>query len=281
VTVYVSESYPEDPATGQRWADYLASLAHGQELASVVAYLAPALEVESICGQDALACYGPDERIIVTPGEDPEPEITVEAILAHEYGHHVASNRSNAPWDALEYGTKRWASYLQVCAKARRGELFPGSEDPLHYDRNPGEGFAESYRVLNQRRLGAPETPWGLVVSSLYPDETALRLVEQDVTSPWQGGPASTRSASLTKTKRSRTYPVATPLDGTMRVTLRVPAKARYVLSVNTLAGANLVRQVGTRSLSVETAICGQRSLRIRVARVSGSGSFRLAYATP
>ena len=31
VTVYASDSYPVDPALGQRWADFLASLVHGSE----------------------------------------------------------------------------------------------------------------------------------------------------------------------------------------------------------------------------------------------------------
>src|SRR5882762_9242359 len=35
VTVYASDSYPVDPALGQRWADFLASRVHGTELATV------------------------------------------------------------------------------------------------------------------------------------------------------------------------------------------------------------------------------------------------------
>ena len=59
VTVFASRSYPEDPATGQKWADFLASLVHGSELSSVAVYLEPLSEVDRMCGDQALACYTP------------------------------------------------------------------------------------------------------------------------------------------------------------------------------------------------------------------------------
>src|SRR5205807_7245744 len=57
VTVYASSSYPQDPALGQRWADFLAGLVHGSELSLLTVYLAPLAEVQSICGQQAIGCY--------------------------------------------------------------------------------------------------------------------------------------------------------------------------------------------------------------------------------
>ena len=56
----------------------------------------------------------------------PSRDLSAEAIIAHEYGHHVAANRSNAPWAALDWGTKRWATYIQVCGRARDGRALPG-----------------------------------------------------------------------------------------------------------------------------------------------------------
>src|SRR5919204_5437477 len=115
VTVRVSDTYPQDPARAQRWADFLASLVHGSELSTVILFLAPLDEVQDRCGGGALACYG--NGLIVAPGDDPTSNTSAEAVVTHEYGHHVASSRDNTPWPAVEYGTKRWASYENVCAR--------------------------------------------------------------------------------------------------------------------------------------------------------------------
>jgi hypothetical protein len=69
VTVLVSRSYPEDPARAQQWADFLSRLVHGPELAQLTAYLAPLGEVQSVCGRDALACYGAARDLLVAPGD--------------------------------------------------------------------------------------------------------------------------------------------------------------------------------------------------------------------
>ena len=50
---------------------------------------------------------------------------------------------------------------------------------------NPGEAFAETYRVLNEQKLGLPQESWTIVSTALAPDPTALSLLEQDVTTPW------------------------------------------------------------------------------------------------
>ena len=96
-----------------------------------------------------------EERSCIAPGEDPGSDLSAEAVITHEYGHHIAANRSNAPWLALDWGPKRWASAMQVCAKARQGVLVPGAEDPVQYTENPGEGWAESVPRA-QRAQGRP-----------------------------------------------------------------------------------------------------------------------------
>ena len=280
VTVYASNSYPVDPALGQRWADFLASLVHGSELSSIRVFLAPPAQVARICGTDAVACYSRAERALLAPGEDPDSSLSAEAVITHEYGHHVAANRSNAPWAAIDYGPKRWASSIRVCARARSDELAPGAEDPVRYEVNPGEGWAETYRLLNERRRGVPETAWQVVSSALYPDATALAAADQDVTSPWSQGAATSRRGTLTRTSRSRTYTIATQLDGTLNVTLRPSARTRLALDVYA-SSTRLVHAVGARTLSRSTTICGQRSLRIRVSAVLGRGTFQLAVSKP
>ena len=284
VTIYVSDAYPQDPATAQRWADFLASLVHGPELAKLTAYLAPLGQVQSFCGADALACYSPGSESLVAPGDDPAADTSAEAVVTHEYGHHVAENRSNAPWSAEDYGTKRWASYEQVCSKTRAGELFPGAETSPDYRLNPGEGFAESFRVLNERLAGLPEAPWSVVSQTLYPDSTALSLLRQDVTTPWTT--LTIRSAAaLGPRARSRTTTVATSLDGTLRVTLQAPARARFALDVltpsGTRLGAHVTTSAGSRTRTVTATVCGQRTVRLRVSRISGSGTYALTVARP
>src|SRR6266511_3997923 len=247
---------------------------------SVTVFPAPQAQIGRVCGADALACYSGQDSVLVAPGEDPTSDISAEAVITHEYGHHVAGHRSDAPWSALDYGTKRWASYIQVCAKARQGQLFPGAEEAPRYQLNPGEGFAESYRVLNERKAGLTETPWQVVSDSLYPDNTALTLLEQDVTTPWQGVTTTTRSGSLTRTTRVRTFTVPTQLDGTLRVSLRPSGGTRLALDVYA-SSTRLVHAVGARAFSRTTTICGERNLRIRVSAVSGNGTFRLTVAKP
>jgi hypothetical protein len=285
VTIYVSDAYPQDPATAQRWADFLATLVHGPELSRLTAYLAPLDQVQAFCGADALACYSPGSESLIAPGDDPAAGTSAEAVVTHEYGHHVAANRSDAPWSAEDYGTKRWASYMQVCAKTRAGQLFPGAETVPRYQLNPGEGFAESYRVLNERRAGLAEMPWEVVSQALYPDSTALGLLQQDVTAPWTGPTTTTLAGGrLDARVRSRTSTIGTSLDGTLRVTLQAPARARLTLDVLTPSGGHLAHTTttaGSPTRTVSATLCGQRSLRLRVSRVSGSGTYRLTVARP
>src|SRR5436190_15234782 len=134
VTIYASNSYPVDATLGQRWANFLASLLHGSELSTVTVLLSTPSQISSTCGTDALACYSPRGALLYAPGEDPSSDLSAEAVITHEYGHHVAANRLNAPWDALDWGPKRWASTIQVCARAKKGELAPGAEDPVQYE---------------------------------------------------------------------------------------------------------------------------------------------------
>jgi hypothetical protein len=280
VTVYASDSYPVDAALGQRWADFLATLVHGPELSTVTVLLATPEQISRTCGQDAVACYNSRGAQLYAPGEDPDSDLSAEAVITHEYGHHIAANRSNAPWLALDWGPKRWTSAMQVCAKARRGVLVPGAEDPVQYTENPGEGWAETYRVLNEQKAGRPETPWQIVDQALYPTAAALTAAEQDVIAPWSAGTSTTQTAVLTRTKKSRTFTVGTQLDGTLRMTLRAPAGMRVSLDV--FAGSTPAAHVAsTRVVSRSLTVCGARSYRFRVTELAGRGSVSLTVAKP
>jgi hypothetical protein len=280
VTVYASNAFPMEPALGQRWADFLASLAHGSELSTVNVLLSTPDEISRVCGQDALACYSARGALLYAPGEDPGSSLSAEAVIAHEYGHHVAANRDNAPWDAIDWGPKRWDSSMQVCAATKQGQLSPGAEDPVRYEQNPGEGWAETYRLLNQRRLGLPESPWEIVTQALYPTDAALAAAAQDVASPWQGDTTTTRTGAVTRTSRTRTYSVATPLDGRLKLTLRTSAGLRVAMDVFA-SSTRAAHVTGAGTLSRSTTVCGARSYRVRVTELRGRGSFRLSVSKP
>jgi hypothetical protein len=273
VTVYSSSAYAVDNATNQRWADFLASLVHGAELSSVSLYLAPPAEVASMCGgADILGCYGNDR--ILAPGQG-TAEVSAESVIAHEYGHHIAAHRVNAPWPALAWGTKRWASYEQVCRRARARELFPGAEGPLLYLFNPGEVFAETYRLMNERKAGLPETPWRVVDQSLTPNDRDLALVEQDVTQPWSTNrTVQLRGAFARRARSVRNFKVATLLDGTFTATVRSAAGVR----LDVLSGKKRVVRGTTTAAGT---LCGPRTLTFRLTRTSGSGPFSVAVSLP
>jgi hypothetical protein len=281
VTIRVSDAYAQDPARPQQWANFLGSLDHGSEITRLTLILAPLREVQAYCGWNAYACYSSEQQTMVAPGDPPDPTTSVEGIVAHEYGHHVATNRSNPPWVSVAYGPKRWASYLQVCKQTEAGLYYPGAEDS-HYVLNPGEGWAESYRVLNERRLGLLESAWDVVSRAFYPDDGALAAVEQDITSPWSANTVSTTSGQFQrKGKATRTSTLATTLDGNVVVTLRTPTTLRARLDL--LTGTKSVGTVTTAGAAkaVRTTICGTRSLSARVTRVAGSGRYSLTFSRP
>jgi hypothetical protein len=224
--------------------------------------------LRELCGRQALACYYNGPQRIVLPADESTESPPRSSILAHEYGHHIARNRENDPWAALTFGTKRWATYTRVCQGLRSGRL---SID--NYELSPAETFAESYRVLVERRLGLEASAWEIIHPSLEPNDTALSLLEQDVLDPWRGN----TTVSFTGT-RTRTMQVSTPLDGEMALTLHGPRTAVYELKV---PGLPTKRISGRGRVRSSTTVCGTRQTRATVRRISGHGSFRLVVSRP
>ena len=280
VAIYVqSDLSAADPTMAQRWADMVTSLVHGAEIATIQVYVASLDRVQQFCGGQALGCYA-DDRLIAMASD--LPSITARAVLTHEYGHHIAQSSDNTPWSAVDYGPKRWSTVVGVCSRTASGELAPGDEG-VRYTLNPGEAFAEDYRVLNERREGLPETFWGVVDRRFYPDQATLDAVAQDVTNPWHGPTTSTLTSSFTPRATGRGFRIATPLDGTFRVTLTTPSKSSFTLRVvDPASGKELGSSTDTgRVKAVETNVCGERTVQVQVKRQRGSGPFSLVVARP
>jgi hypothetical protein len=273
IQINVSDTYPVDQALTQAWATFFGSLVHGRELGSVTIDLAPLDEVQNVCGPEALACYDPDSQTIEASPEDQLNAPVAKEIITHEYGHHLANNSLNSPFDAEAYGTKRWASYMNVCKRAVAGELFPGDEGE-NYQENPGEGYAEAYRVLNLTKQGATSIGWDIVDPDLYPNATALAMLEQDITSPWKG-PTLTHLRGSFGNGTVRTIVTKTTLDGSFVARLHAPTKSRMRLQL--YAAGRLVAS----GASVRYDICGQRALTLKVQRLSGRGAFTVDVSKP
>ena len=295
VNVEFSDAYPVDPGAQQQMADFVTSLYHGSELSLATFYFAPLTEIDQLCGTGAEGCYFSSEGLIVAPGEDLPDGTSVETIVAHELGHHIAAHRQNPPWDALTWGAKRWASYESICSRQEIGTAFPGNESD-HYSLNPSEGWAETYRLLNYARFAGGNwlpAPW-IADQSFYPDAGALAAARRDVFEPWSG-PATTTWASPIgpqaanrppRLKKRRHVQVAapfrvvrtltTPRDGVLTIGLkRAPAGTTLSLSEPD-AGVLVPARPG----SLTYTVCGSRTLRLTVTSPV-AGEFTAAISTP
>lgn len=274
VRIFASNYYSYSSAVNQSWADFFASLIHNSELSKLTVYLVPFYELQYNCGSNALACYFPSIHSMVLLGNWPAG-FPASQIAAHEYGHHIANNRFNPPWLAVDWGTKRWASYANVCSRTATGRAFPGDEG-ASYSLNPGEAFAETYRLLNaQRRTWAP-VPWN-VDGSFLPDAGALAAVEQDVRSPWAlNTDASIASRFKKGGTRVRTFSLSTPSDGALAIS--VPARPGFGLRLFA-DGGQIIAQTSAGAMTY--ALCGVRHVTIRVYRAGLAGRFALNTSTP
>ena len=282
VRFYSAREYlTADPSFNQHWADFLASAPHGDELSSVTVVMLPLAGVQSYCGAQALACYS--GGTIVAPGDDPAPDLSAASVLLHEYGHHIADNRINDPWAAIDYGTKRWASVENICRRTADGMLHPGDEES-DYHLNPGEAWAETYRVVAERALGLTSPPWEIVSSSFYPDDADLAAASQDVLEPWSGNTVTTSTGSLTRTQKQRRLRIQTRYDGNFAVTLTNRTKGPLTMQVvdgaaKTL-GTSTVRS--GRTATVRSSICGQRLVQVRLSRATATaGRYNVTISKP
>jgi len=274
VEVQVSRAYPSNPAADQKLVDFLASRSHGYELGSLRVYVGTPAEISRICGSaDAVACYATGEDRMYVPGESTRG-VPVEYALTHEYGHHVASWRSNNPWDALNWGAKYWASEMRVCSKVARGRLFPGNQG-RHYLQDPGEGFADAYAHLHY-----PSAPWQYT-SILRPDRAAYAAIRRDVMHPWTGPRSRVLRGRLGQGRNARAYSVQLTLDGD--VSVQLDAARGLKADIELQSGSFASGETLTSGQGFGVQWCRRdttEQVRVTVRRRAGSGPFavRLSY---
>jgi len=285
VQVAFSPTYTApDPAVAQTYVNFLGSLPHGAELSKLSMYIAPAAEVQSSCGgvDGTLACYTPSDHTMTVPGEqvDAGTGVTTSYVIAHEYGHHVATFRDNAPFPSIDFGPKYWASQEMVCLNAVGGKLAPGNEDQ-YYLLNPGEAWADTYAHLTY-----PDVGWQYT-QLLKPDEAAFAAARKDVLTPWTAGVTKTFAGTFTPaTGSTRTYTFSLTLDGAMSITLKGPKKTNYDLTL-TSHGKVQARSTLANSqdkLAYPDGACREtpkEKVTLTVTRRHGSGPFtvKVAYA--
>jgi hypothetical protein len=276
VTVFVSTSYGDADAVARKWAAFFAGLPHGTELSLMKVYVAPLDIVHAMCESDeALGCYGADRLVVVGDAAD---GIEATMVAAHEYGHHIAAHRSNAPWLALDWGTKRWSSVEGVCRRVVGGTAFPGDEG-FEYTLNPGEAFAETYRVLAESGGAAAGFEWPIVDPSFEPDAAALAAVRADVLDPWAGSRVVRIRCRFAGSSRSWTRSVATPLDGDLRIRVS-PADDLTITAGGTMVVAR-AHWDSTGGKELDFRVCGERSVTLHVGRVTAAARFTLRITRP
>jgi hypothetical protein len=282
ILVDVSPTYRSDDAAVQKYVDFLGRLPHGSELGKLKLYIATPTEVTRLCGgvEGTLACYSSTNEVMIAPGEQPPAtDLSVGYIVAHEYGHHVASHRSNAPFPAGDYGPKYWASQELVCEGVSKDRYFPGDEGS-NYKSNPGEAWAETYAQLTY-----PGVSW-VFDPTLKPDSASLKAARRDVEDPWKGRRTKRFRSSLASDEKAEDFKLRLRLDGSFSVSLSGPRGANFDLGL--IADGReqgTSRASGSRDkLSFRVACRSATSggqVTIRVRRRSGSGPFTVTVKYP
>jgi hypothetical protein len=280
VRVLLSESYEPDVRVSQSVADYLSTLLHGGEIRGVTVFLGSREELDLVCGRLAEACFNAGDNTMLVPAVPPPSGISQEDILAHEYGHALANGRSNYPFPAIAFGTKRWASYERVCPRFLRVLVDP--EARITYRTDPGEAFADSYRIIN----GGNPRLW-VFDRRYFPNPVDRRLIRQDVLQPWFQRPPFRLAGSFPAGRpgiSTRRLRIATPLDGILRIRLQEPPGADFEVSVQAAGQPRppiAPARRGRFANRAEALICGQRSFGVTVRRLSGYGRFTLSVQRP
>jgi hypothetical protein len=238
IPVSFTSEVPPDPALAASYVAYLDSLPHGTELAKLTVLIAGPDQVDTLCGgQDGdgiLGCYGGTNEQMIVPSTGLDTTTadglySVRYVITHEYGHHIAANRSNDLYGAtaIDMGPKYWSSYELVCDQSIEKKLFPGYEgnDLEEYHANPGEDWAEVYA-----RLTFPAQPWDFSPLLGPPDATALDAARRDVLTPWTKNTSKTFTMPSGRDREAFDLPLT--LDGKLSATVTGPKGSTVAVAI-------------------------------------------------
>jgi hypothetical protein len=272
---------PQNRAAARSLVDFLGSHIHGSELGQLRVFVGTSAEVSLLCGggPEVLGCYSATQhRMFVPDREPPGGGYTRDYAMTHEYGHHIASLRSNAPWPALTYGAKYWASYEHVCARTDQHVLFPGDEGS-HYQSNPGEGFADTYAHIYY-----PSVPFQFA-PIMAPTPDAKAAVRRDVLEPWRGPRHLRLRGVLGGSVSVRSFTIRQALDAYLSFRLHGPAGSSYDLQL--VNRGRVVRRTSASGSGDRLTLLACResaptaTWALRVVRRSGAGPFWVDAAIP
>jgi hypothetical protein len=182
-------------------------------------------------------------------------------------------------------GRKRWASAASVCSRVSRKQAYPGDEG-TNYSLNPGEAWAEVYRLLDERKAGHHDG----VVADRRPELLPRRGRSRRRGTgrrPAVGGASPAASSrepsgsgqSVSGGSRSRRRSTAT--SGSARPSrAAAPARSRSPSSAQPADGPP-PRAVGEPAgEDLDASVCGQRSMFVRVTQKGLVGEVRVSVTT-
>lgn len=270
-TIRVATS-PGYETYGQSVPAILGGLLHGAEMSGLTVRVVSPEGAISLC--NAPACFFSAEDTIVIPGIPMVGGMPFAMALAHEYGHHIAAMSSNAPWPALDWGTKRWATAEHVCTGVRSGAYAPGDQGARYWD-NPGEAFAQSYAFSQFPNV----VPWWWHLPA--PDSAILAALRADVLHPWRPRHSTLRMRAP-KRGGSASAKVKLALDGAVAAKVRRPDSGKLELSLRAATGARLAHsKAAGRWVRLRYTTCQRGPVRLSLAGNSGGERVRVRLTTP
>jgi hypothetical protein len=146
------------------YASVLRAAAHGDEISRVVVRIVPPADIQTMCGDEAAACYTGRRGapvIIIPVGQSAFNEGT----LLHEYGHHLDTAWHVSGVPELN-GTPAWWNARGMASLLAGGRV--AFDYTLGWNHSIPEIFAEDYAYIHM-----PNYPYG--ITWLSPPDAALK----------------------------------------------------------------------------------------------------------